>query len=133
MEEKDFAGPEEFLAASRRRYAEKEIPGFGWIRMQSLSELEIGEWECEDLGDDGRRTEDGMKLMKAGLIVRALVNARNERKFHPTQRSVVAGADYPIVNAVFESCREHCGIPKRDVDALAALKQIQKNSEPGPA
>lgn len=133
MEEREFIGPEHFEAAARRRYAEREIPGFGTIRMQSLSEWEIAEWETEDIADDGKRTGDGMKLMKAGLIVRVLVNCQGERRFHDSMRPKVAAADYAKVNAVFEACREHCGIPRRDVDAIAALRAIQKNCEPGPA
>lgn len=131
--EKDFAGPDDFVRHSVRRFAEKEIPGFGWVRAQSLTEFEIGEWELDDRGEDGNRTEDGMKLMKAGLIVRMLVNGEGQRRFHNSQREIVAGADYPVVNAVFEFCREHAGIPRRDVDAIAALRAIQKNSETGPA
>lgn len=131
--EKEFAGPDQFLAAAKRRYRERDIPGFGPIRIQSLSELEISEWETEDFDDSGRRSLEGMRLLKAGLIVRCLVNGRGERRFHNTHRALVAGADSAVVNAVFEECREHCGIPRRDIDAIEALRQIQKNSEPGPA
>ena len=124
----EYAGPDEFAAASKRRYADEEIPGFGWIRIQNLSDFEIGEWEIEDFVD-GARTDEGMKLMKAGLIVRCLVNGQNERRFHPTQRLMVSAADGAVVNATFEKCREHCGITRRDIDAIAALKFIQKKSE----
>jgi hypothetical protein len=128
-DEKDFAGPEHFERLCARRYREAELPVLGWVRMQSLSELEIGEWEVEDIGPDGTRTPEGQKLMKAGLIVRVLVNAAGERRFTSEQRYLVAKADAAVVSAAFELCREHCGIPRRDVDAIAALKAIQKNCE----
>jgi len=133
IEDKEFAGPDQFAAAAKRRYRDHDVPGFGRIRLQSLSELEIGEWETEDMGEDWRRTADGMKLMKSGLICRCLVDAAGRRRLHDAQRQLVAAADSAVVNAIFELCREHCGIPRRDIDAMDALRAIQKNCEPDPA
>jgi hypothetical protein len=130
MSEKHYAGPDEFAAAGKRRYHEQEIPGFGWIRMQNLTDAEITEWELDDADDAGKRSQEAIKLWKAGLIVRCLVDGAGDRRFNSTtHRQVVAGADGAKVGAVFEACREWCGIPKRDIDAMAALRAIQKKSE----
>lgn len=133
-QQKDFAGPDEFAAAGKRRYVEREIPGFGWIRIQNLTDFELGEWELDDMDENGKRPTDAMKLWRAGLIVRCLVNEKGERRFNSTShRALVAAADGAVVKAVFEECREWCGIPQRDIDALAALRKIQKNCEATPA
>lgn len=124
-----LAGFDEFLAASKRRYDEREIPGFGWLRIQNLSDLEVAEWELDGTDDSGTRPKDAMKLMKAALIVRCVVNDNGERRMSDQQATSVAGADGATVNAAFEFCREWCGIPRRDIDAMAALRAIQKNCE----
>jgi hypothetical protein len=129
---KDYAGPEHFASAAKRRYHEEEIPSLGWIRVQNLSEREQSEWETAKIGDDGRRTTDGLRETKAHLIVLCLVDDEGDRRFHDSQVGVVMEADSAVTNAVFEICRRHCGIPTKDVDAVAALRAIQKNSEGGP-
>ena len=128
-----LAGPAEFLARSQRRFCERLVPGFGWIRIQNLTELELSEWETDDIGADGKRTADGMKETRVYLIVKALVNAAGERRFHDSDVGQLMGCDSAVIGCAFEYCREWCGIAKRDVDAVAALRAIQKNYNPGPA
>jgi len=128
---REFAGPEQFQAAAKRRYREEEIPGKGWHRFRNLTEREQSQWETANLGTDGKRTTDGMQETKAHLIVLTLVNEEGDLRFHESQIDLVMGADSAYTNAVFEVAREHCGIPTKDVTAVAALRALQKNSDSG--
>lgn len=131
---RDYAGPEHFIERSKRRYHEEEVPGFGWIRVRNLNEAELSEWETKKFETPPGKTDgDGLKETRAHLIVLALVNGEGLRRFSDSQVPVVMGADSSVTGAVFEICRKHCAIPTSKVDAVAALKALQKNSEAAPA
>jgi hypothetical protein len=132
-EEKEYGGPEQFEAAAERRYDEQEFPGFGWFRARSLSELERSEWETAKFDDATKKPGDGLRETKAHLIVLCSVNGKGERRLSDSHVPKVMAADSAVTGAIFEFCRKHVGIPTRDVDAIAALKEIRKNSAAAPA
>ena len=122
-----FAGPDEFLRAVHGAFT-RRFPASGGSACSRSLRVRSASREIENLGADGKRTANGMKT-ESSLIVRALVNDAGLRRLSDSHVDMLLTVDSATVSTIFEVCRKHCGIATRDVDAIAALRAIAKNSE----
>lgn len=85
------------LRTTKRRYATREIPGFGSIRLQSLTE--------KDFADVDKAEKDGND--RAMLIAKTLVDDYDDRVFADEDVALIRTFDLAVINAIASAAMEH--------------------------
>ncbi|KKM87081.1 hypothetical protein LCGC14_1272520 [marine sediment metagenome] len=109
-------------AAPVRRYKSLEsMPVCGMkVRIQSLTELELQQYQNEVLGSRG----SGLKRSKLEdasrrLFVRCLVDSAGNRLFTPQDTGVFDNYDAADTSFLYDACSSHCGLNRDDIEDLA--------------
>ena len=100
---------EQILEKSKRRYREVELSTGGTIRLQSLTEIERGEYNSEMLTDDGSVDKEQLKLGTAKLLVRMIVDESGKTMFYETEWPLIAELDSLVTEEVGDAARDHIG------------------------
>ncbi|MEM8865367.1 MAG: hypothetical protein AAGF31_07430 [Planctomycetota bacterium] len=124
--ETKLAGKDALQASAQTRYAEKEVPGFGRIRMRSISTSAYARIEgmlsraAVALSDPNR--EDGVRMLvdaKIAFIAETLVDENNEKWLNGEESQQLRNLDSAVFSAIEDACNRHCGIQGIDVEARA--------------
>lgn len=118
-----------FDAQYRPRYDSFELPVSGKrVRIRSLSELELEEYEAAPLlGEGNRFNRAKLKNASRRLIVLCLVDAAGNRLCGDSHVEKLATAwDAADVQYCYARCAKHCGINRHDIEDL------KKNCERAP-
>ena len=102
----ELAGREKLLTALKRRYLVVDIPGFGGVRIQSLSAAEAAELNIGNQ-TDGKFDPEKYKTYKERVIVLCLVDENNLRLFHEDDVETLHEQDATIIDAIYEACETH--------------------------
>jgi hypothetical protein len=101
-----LAGREKLLGALQRRYLEADVPGFGGVRIQSLSAA-----QAEDLNignqTDGKFDPEKYKTYKVRVIVLCMVDEHNMRIFSDSDVEILHEQDATIIDGIYEACEQH--------------------------
>ena len=130
-----LAGRELLLGALKRRYVEANVPGFGGIRVHSISAAEAIELNIGNQ-TDGKFDSDKYRTYKERVIVLCLVDEHNLRIFSEADVDVLHEQDATIIDGIYEVCEQHLNgdvvAPKNlngtDDDDLLSDLQISSES-----
>jgi hypothetical protein len=103
-----FLTREKLLLSTQRRYTEVDLPD-GKVRLQSLTDLERGEYNSEMLHDDGSVDKEAVKSGTAKLLVRMMVDEEGVLLFHKEEWPVIANMDSLVTEKLGDAAREHVG------------------------
>lgn len=101
-----LAGRDKLLNPVERRYVEHEIPGYGWIRIQSLTYAEAGKVNVKSW-KDGQMSPMAHLDYKARVIAACLVDENGHRMFSDENVEAMCGADAGLVDVIYEHCEHH--------------------------
>lgn len=124
-----LATVDELFRPSVRRYRVVTLPVSGLnVRIQSLTEREVSEYQSEALKKGGNGLNPA-RIKDAGprLIVRCVVDANGNRIMNCAHVARILEWDSADSNALHRECMDHCGIREDGIEAL------EKNSEETPA
>lgn len=118
-----FLGREEFLAPQQRRYATVTMPGFGMVRIQSLTEREKSDFETAAMTVKGGLSRRKLEEARRRLIVLCIVDANGNRLLTEQDMPTLENLDGAVSTRIYDECRRHCGFDEEDIETLV------KNSE----
>jgi len=135
-ESNGFLSRDELLAKCARRYVQVPLPDGSSVRIQSLSEKELAEFEAEVISTPKPKRDRAVDRMvdvrrermidsRRRLIAICLVDAEGKRIFTSSNRDLdaIGQLDAAITNIIADACRAHIGA---DEDYF---KELAKNSE----
>jgi len=102
---------EQFAEFGKRRYVEVELPQ-GKVRLQSLTEMERGDFNAEMLDDEGKVDKESTKAGTAKLLVRMIVDEQGILVFHANEWPVIAAWDSLITEQLGDAARKHIGFDR---------------------
>lgn len=114
----------ELLASVERRYCEKDVPGVGTIRCQSLNAKEAAILDASYIEEDGFSPEQYAKR-KPLVISLCLVDEAGHRVFSDDEFEDLELVDAAVIDAIYEVCESHI-----NKDTVAA-KNLKATSEEG--
>ena len=115
-----FIGKQQLMETGQRRYAEVIVPGLGKARIQSLTELERSRIEYSLIySDDEEERAKAACEIKARWIAAALVDGDGNRIFADHETEMINQFDSRVVNVLADAIIAHCGVSKKDREALA--------------
>lgn len=114
----ELATREHLLAAPKRRFAEVEIPGWGTVRIRSLSELERSRFEASIRDKRGQVSASKLIDLKCRLIVLCVVDTDGNPILSNNDIEQLRQQDSRLTNLLTEKIQEHCGITDNDIEEM---------------
>lgn len=118
-----FAGREDFFAATKRRFAEVQLPNSMTARIRSLTEGEYA--ACDFKNYDSKKgglSAEGLRKSDLRLMVACICDETGNPLFTDADFEKLQGIDAAVTRTLIRAIREHCGLQKDTEEAL-------KNSE----
>lgn len=97
---------DKMLASRSRRYEQAHCEGLGWVRVQSLSELERAKVE--------RAAGQDVTRLRATLIAMSVVDVEGHRLFSDDEVDAILDMDSRITLALSDIVMEHIGRDKTE-------------------
>jgi len=114
-----FITREQLLAKAKRRFQEFEIPDFGKVRIQSLTERERSNYEAEMLDSKGATRKSKLIQARRKLIALTVVDVSGDLLLNESgDVKALEEQDGSITDAIFEQAMIHCGIKENDIEVL---------------
>lgn len=121
-----LAGREKLLGKLVRRYAEEDVPGFGGIRVQSLSAAEAADLNAGNQ-TDGKFDVTKYKKYQARVITMCLVDDTGHRIFSDDDVDTLHEQDATVIDAIYSVCERHLN---GDVVAPKNLSETDNGDSP---
>ena len=102
----ELASREKLLGALKRRYVEANVPGFGGVRVHSLSAAEAADLNIGNQ-TEGKFDSEKYKTYKERVIVLCLVDEHNLRIFSDSDVEILHEQDATIIDGIYEVCEQH--------------------------
>lgn len=100
-----------FLGAGRtRRFKDIPIPGFGMVRIRSLTERDRQSMDRAALSDSGELDEDRVIMARARLVVAVVVGDDGEPFLTEKDVAALEETDAAITTTIEREAMEHCGL-----------------------
>lgn len=97
-----------FLQSAKRRYTDVDIPGFGTVRIQSLTAGEVAEIEAGGYTSDKAERAKQVAQWQARYICKAVVDEQHNRHFADNEIEHVQRMDAAITTPLYEAIHAHC-------------------------
>jgi hypothetical protein len=118
-----FAGRDDFLAATKRRFKECPLWGGKKCRIRSLTAAEYAEIDAKNIDfRKGGLSANGVRNSNLRLIIASVCDANGEPVFMESDLEKLANIDVAMVEPLVKEIKEHCGL-RQDVEA--ALKNLE--------
>lgn len=114
---------EMFLKPAARRYDRFSVPGFGDVRIQSLTDGEKSDYEYELIAKKGGFVPSKLRNAARRLIVLTVVDDTGNRVLRDGDETKLEEMDGAITQAIYDRARTHCGFNEGDIE------EAVKNSE----
>lgn len=107
------------LGAKERRYAEIEVEGLGRVRIRSLFEGEMADFEAWALNCTGATQRERGKQSRRRLIALCVVDQQGERLISDDQSDQLAFADGKRMVDLYKAIQKHVGYSDGELEELA--------------
>lgn len=102
----------------KRRFAVVDTPGWGGVRIRSLTELERSQFESVPLGKDGALDPRKLVDQKCRLIVLCVVDENGDQILTNKDIEALRQQDSLTTNALVDGIKKHCGFTEADFQEL---------------
>lgn len=124
-----FAGRDDFLSATKRRFKEVPLWGGKKARIRSLTAAEYAEIDAKNIDfRKGGLSANGVRNSNLRLIIASVCDCDGQPVFQELDLDKLAGIDVALVEPLVKEIKEHCGL-RQDVEA--ALKNSGTTGEEG--
>lgn len=118
-----FAGRDDFLAATKRRYKPVPLWGGKTARIRSLTAAEYAEIDAKNIDfRKGGLSANGVRNSNLRLIIASVCDGNGEPIFLESDLDKLASIDVAMVEPLVKEIKEHCGL-RQDVES--ALKNLE--------
>jgi hypothetical protein len=107
-----------FFERTARRHEELALPGFGTVRLQSLTESERTALERRFLDKRGRLDPDKISDVKLYWVISTVVDEHGAKLFADGDIEKLREVDSCIVDGIYEAAMKHVGLTEADQAAL---------------
>jgi len=124
MSDNGFVGRDMFVRPSARRYHEFDVPDFGRVRIQSLTEREASAYQAGFLNKRGEPAINRIAEMRRKLIALCVVDADGTRILDDRDADAIGNGDSAVMTKIQEEIEDHVKFGSDD-----DLEELAKNSD----
>ena len=124
MSDNGFVGRDLFVRPSARRYHAFDVPDFGRVRIQSLTEREAAAYQAGFLNKRGEPAINRIAEMRRKLIALCVVDGDGNRVLDDHDADAIGNGDSAVMARIQEEIEDHVKFGSDD-----DLEELAKNSE----
>lgn len=114
----EFVTRDMLLRPHPRRFTVVDVPGWGRVRIRSLTELERSRFEASIRDKNGQVSNTKLVDLKCRLIVLCVVDGDGNQILTNADIDVLRNQDARVTNALVDAIQGHCGITSDDIEDM---------------
>lgn len=120
-----------FLKPAARRYTDYSVPGFGTVRIQSITERERHQFEASLLDEHGSFDKGRAALGRVKFISLCIVDSDGLRILADSDlQQIYQNMDAAVVAAIYDRCKTHCNLDENPEKNLSDLPETAAADSP---